>query len=368
VKQRLLAESRHFEFFQLVRLLTLQQPDAVAPGGEGPAARENVRFRPALNLGFPSSDVDSVEELPGGLDFPARFRVTVNFMGLYGPSSPMPNHFTEDMLGAGDARDPARDFIDLFHHRTISLLYRAWGKYRYPLQFTRERTEPFTHRLLCLMGLGTPGMVEGTGLPAVPLLRTGGALSTHHRSAAGLEGYLRNHFEGVDIRVIACVERLAPIPAAQLNRLGGSGSRLGQDAYLGERVRDRTGAFRIRIGAMSCANFRSFLPRGERLRRLALLTRLYVRDPLSFDVELLLVAPEVPPLRLSPPHDLPLGQMSWLAPRGREQGRARVPMRGLDPLTVSRASRAVPAAAPARSTTTTTTTRPQPRTIPPRRS
>ena len=41
---------------------------------------------------------------------------------------------------------------------------------------------------------------------------------------------------------------------------------------------------------------------------------------------------DVPALRLSPEADLPLGLMSWLAPRGDAEGRALLAPRGLDPL------------------------------------
>ena len=99
--ERLLAHPRDYDFFQLVRMLLREDPAATPPGGEGPPRRENVRFRPAAHLGFAPSDVDVVEVLPAAEDEPARFRVTVNFMGLYGPASPMPNHVTEDILWAG---------------------------------------------------------------------------------------------------------------------------------------------------------------------------------------------------------------------------------------------------------------------------
>ena len=102
LSERLLAESWRFSFFQLVRLLTDQRPGSVPPGGEGPACREAVRFRASASMGFPASDVASVEERPDPAgEGASRFLLTVNFFGLYGPASPMPNHFTEEILWAG---------------------------------------------------------------------------------------------------------------------------------------------------------------------------------------------------------------------------------------------------------------------------
>ena len=59
-------------------------------------------------------------------------------MGLYGPSSPLPNHYTEDVLWASADEDAARSFLDLFNHRLISLVFRAWEKYRQPFRFAQS--------------------------------------------------------------------------------------------------------------------------------------------------------------------------------------------------------------------------------------
>jgi len=366
LKERLLNESHRFNFFQLVNLLVRERRNAVPPGGPGPAARENVRFRPAASLGFPAADVAEVEEIAigevgeigesgeiGEVDKigetgdaaaveprATRFRVTVNFMGLYGPASPMPNHFTEDIVWSGKEGQGARDFLDLFHHRILSFLYSSWAKYRHTAQFDPRGTDAFSRRAFCLLGLGTQGMRESVGVPAVPLLRTAGALLSRRRSAVGLEGFLRDHLEGVEVKIEPCLERFARIPEDQMLRLrraspdgaGGVGNRLGAGACLGERVRDRSGAFQIVLGPMGEASFRRLLPGGEGLRRIVHLVRLYVVDPLDFRVMLRLREDDVPALRLDPGAVLPLGLMSWIAPRAAREGQSRVSIRGLDPL------------------------------------
>ncbi len=331
--ERVLRECTRYSFYQLVRILVRSRESAVTPGGEGPVGRETVRFRPAASLGFAASDVQEIEVREDPLaEIPIRYIVTVNFMGLYGPSSPMPPHFTEEIIWAGAEGAGPRDFLDIFHHRLISLVYRAWEKYRYPIQFEGDATDRFTQRIACLAGLGTPGIAEAAGLPLLELLRVTGALGAHHRSASGLAGLLRDQFEGIPIDVEACVERDAPIPRALAMRLGRSASRLGEDACLGERVRDRSGKFRIVLGPLGPDEYRRFLPRGEDLERLARLVRLFATDPLEFDVALRLAPDGVPALRLSPEADLPLGLMSWLTPRGDAEGRALLSTRGIDPL------------------------------------
>lgn len=335
LEERIPREAHAWSFFQIVRALAATAPGASVPGGGGPARAENLRFRPALSLGFAPSGVAGVERLEDAEEDGAptpRWRVEVNFMGVYGPASPLPNHFTEDFLHTPHEPDPARDFVDLFHHRMISLFYRAWEKYRYPLRYGRGGRDPLTQRMLCLAGLGTPGMQDGARLSLPPLLRTAGLLADGHRSAAGLECFLRVQLGLERVRVVACAPRRARIPHAQRLALGKGDVQLGCSTVLGERLADRAGAFRIVVGPLRLPAYRRFLPGGEDLARLVRLARLYVRDPLDFSVVLRLEEAEVPGLRLASPDPQPLGWASWVSPTGREEGVARVPTRAFDPL------------------------------------
>ena len=366
---RMAEECHRYSFFQLLRLLG-RALGGVMPGGTGPAARERVRLRPSASMGFPRCAVESVElpsaassggrpsgPLPSGGPLPeglpraaepfdgeppeapegGRAVVTVNFMGLYGPSSPLPNHFTEEILWAGADGAAARDFLDLFHHRLISFVYRAWEKYRYPMQYRAGGEDRHSRRVLSLLGLGTAGAGGAAGIPAASVLRIAGLLRSRARSAAGLEAALRDHTGGLPIRVVPFVSRRASVPPDQRARLGRGTCRLGETACLGERVLDSAGAFEIAIGPLSCEDYRRFLPGGDALDRLVRLVRFYVPDPLHFHVRLRTRDGEAPRLALAPSAGLPLGRMSWLAPRPLEAGEAVVPVRDSDPLHRARA-------------------------------
>ena len=49
--------------------------------------------------------------------------MTVNFMGLTGPSGVLPRHYTERLFAEvrGEERHALRDWLDLFNHRLVSL-------------------------------------------------------------------------------------------------------------------------------------------------------------------------------------------------------------------------------------------------------
>jgi len=308
-----LAGERHrTSFFQMVQLLLRGLPGAEAPGGAGPTSREALRFRSSTGLGFAAADVEEIEALenPGG-ELSHLVRLTVNFMGIYGPASPMPSHVTEELLWAGREGEALRDFLDLFNHRLISFVYRAWEKYRHHVQFSPDGPDRFTRRALCFTGLGTAGALPALGGPYLPLLRVAGLLNQKPHSAVGLEGLLQDHFPGIEIEVEPMVPVEVRIPADQVARLGVSG-RLGENLCLGESLRDRGGNFRVSLGPLPRERYRELLPRGETFRRLVRTIRFYVSDPFTFSVRLRLAEGEVPPLRLSEEGRLPLGQMSWL--------------------------------------------------------
>ena len=52
----------------------------------------------------------------------------------------------------------------------ISLFYQAWEKYRFTIAYERGERDRFSHHLLDLIGLGTPGLQERQSVPDDSLL------------------------------------------------------------------------------------------------------------------------------------------------------------------------------------------------------
>jgi type VI secretion system protein ImpH len=93
----------------------------------------------------------------------------------------------------------ARDFLDLFNHRLISLFYRAWEKYRFPIDYEQALAKQkgydrFSLHLFDLVGLGIEGLRERLEVEDEALLFYAGLLAQHPHSASALEGLRQDYF------------------------------------------------------------------------------------------------------------------------------------------------------------------------------
>jgi type VI secretion system protein ImpH len=335
----LFREGHRFDFFQAVRLLERLARER-ARDGEGPRRhpvgedrlpnQEVVRFRALPALSFPAGTVAQLRE-PDGDGEPGPAEMVVTFLGLTGPAGVLPAHYTRLLLErVRKFRDHAlRDFLDLFHHRLIALFYRAWAKYRLPIAYERAHLDsggpgmdPCTRVLYSLIGFGTGRLRGCLEVPDEALLYYAGHFAHFPRSAVALEALLRDYF-GLPIRVAQFQGQwlyLSPedrslLPSAA--RPLGQNGQLGVSCVAGGRVWDVQGKFRLRVGPLTYEQFRHLLPNTLGLRSLGQLTRAYVGAELDFDVQLVLLASEVPWCRLAPRGaDHPrLGWNTWVRSR-----------------------------------------------------
>jgi type VI secretion system protein ImpH len=240
----------------------------------------------------------------------------VNFMGITGPSGVLPYCYTELILERLRARDPALEaFLDIFNHRMISFFYRAWEKYRFPATYYRG-DDIFTHHLLDLIGLGTPGLKDRQSVPDNALLHYTALVGGHARSAEALETILNGYFE-----VPAEVEqfagawyRLDPSSQCSMTDEGDDSEKLGAGVVVGDEIWDQQSRVRISLGPLSLEQYSSFLPGGSAHEPLKALVRFFSNDELDFEVRLILEREQVPKCEVGGEDESAprLGWVSWL--------------------------------------------------------
>ncbi|MBN8525141.1 MAG: type VI secretion system baseplate subunit TssG [Planctomycetes bacterium] len=287
--ERLLRDGRTWDFVQAVAAIEEASPGCQSVGTGPSPAKEAVRFRPELSLAFPSSDIAGIQRLPEVEGQRAKIRVETTFMGVYGQASPLPPFATE-MLMPEDAA-PARDFLDIFHHRILSLAYRVLTKYRV------DRSREHEARLRAFIG-ASPDLP----LPQLPgegqMLAIAGLLSQQPRSAAALAAALGAWLGGVPVAIEQCAPTWTPLPAERQGRLGSANCGAGTDCLAGERILSRTTAFRVHVGPVGADDFRRFLPGGDGMAAVTALVAEFNSDLLDWDVQVRLAPDALPPASL----------------------------------------------------------------------
>jgi len=270
-------------FFGLVSFLERVTVGASALGGEGPPNREGIRFRHDPDLGFHSADVRSVEIA----EDPRRFEVLTTFLGLSGTASPLPPYIAEGVLVDTFEQGTQRDFLDLFHHRAVSLLYRSVNRLNPAREHRSDASDPWLLRLLGLAGVHPD---PDLALQARHLMVLIPILAKRARGAAALRvavlAVLRDELPDLEVRIRELAGQWLTVDEDQYTRLGTRNHALGELTVLGRRVYDRRGRFAIRLGILTREQADLFAEGQLLLDRLRAAVSLVLRDPLEYDVEL----------------------------------------------------------------------------------
>uniref|UniRef100_UPI0035A0240A type VI secretion system baseplate subunit TssG n=1 Tax=Pseudomonas aeruginosa TaxID=287 RepID=UPI0035A0240A len=160
LSQRLRRTPQRFELLQALLLLERERPQAL-PLGTGNAPRaEALRLRGPLLPLFASSEVESL------LDDPQQPVLSTPVFGLGGPDGPLPYAYQEWLQQRARQKDHApAEFLDLFQHRLLSLLYRVLRKHRVALGFAVPAATPVQAQLRALSGLLPKALQERLALP-----------------------------------------------------------------------------------------------------------------------------------------------------------------------------------------------------------
>jgi type VI secretion system protein ImpH len=311
LEEQLRQSPTSFEFFQAVRILEQLLPTRRPVGLFVEPSMEVARFAANPDTAFPASEIQSLELTA---DRPPR--VTVNFMGLTGPEGVLPYYYSLLATERLRARDPTlRDFLDIFHHRIISLFYRAWEKYRCAVSHERDQRDRVTQHLKDLLGLGAAELQQRLAIRDESLLFYVGLFAPRQRSAAALQQLVADYF-GVPVEVEQFVGGWYPLSATTQCTLGDDGDaseQLGWGAVAGQEVWDPQARVRLRLGPLTRRQYDRFLPNGSAYEPLQTLTRFFCGDQFDFEVQLILARDEVPACALeAEAPSSPLGWCTWM--------------------------------------------------------
>lgn len=318
----LLARAPQMNFMQLCQLFEVSAPQRPGFGTRDTPEHEPLRFRPRARVGFPAGEVASVEfdaeGVSHGPNAPPTVRTT--FMGLYGVDAAMPSHMIDDIVLRTEGHEALEAFLDQFNHRFVTLLYRAWKKYRYPVGFRPGGTDAHSRKLLSLAGFGWGEKPARAGLPDSRVLALLGLLIQRTRTPEGLAGVVALAVPGVEVRVdeffpiVKGAGRPQPLTsAASASGVQGESGRrgLGGGYVLGTRLMYRSRAARVTLRPASAEQAHDLLPGARLHRELMAFICLYVGTKADVFLRMEVSSRIVPAPRIGVPRDGPPPRLAW---------------------------------------------------------
>lgn len=302
----ILAQASELPFVTLVSAIERASGGKVALGGDGPFQDEAIRFRHDPGLVFHTHDISAVSH--DG----RRVELTTTFAGLTGSASPLPPMFIESMGRDDDDGVLQRDFLDLFHHRLLSLFYRGLLKH----DLARAvQAGPLPHILRWLLGLaGLPyeHAERTSGLALCNLLRLLPLLLCYPPNAARLALAIRDVLDDVlglaEVHVVPLTGGYVSIAESARPRLG-IDMRLGNTTALGARAPSPASELCVQIRALCPDSCGRLSPGGDRHALLVHTVRLFA--PETVCVTLALTPSHAPVTKLGHAASR-LGTHSWL--------------------------------------------------------
>ena len=294
-----------FDFFTALRRLECSFPNQARIGTSSRPSEDPVRFGQEPSMAFAPSTLSAFQSGRDG--FPPRLLEL--FFGVFGPNGPLPLHLTEyarDRLRNADDPTFAR-FADIFHHRFLSLFFRAWADAEPTNGLDRLDDDRFSNLVGALSGLGIPAVRDRDAMPDFAKFFFIGRISNQTRNAEGLLAILKYYF-AMPVNLQEFIGEWLDIPWHSRLRLGESllTGALGQTATLGERVWECQSKFRLTFGPLSMDDYQRMLPGGSSLQSLIAIVRNYIGDEYDWDVHLILKKEEVKPTQLGK-----FGQLGW---------------------------------------------------------
>ncbi|MDR2500381.1 MAG: type VI secretion system baseplate subunit TssG, partial [Treponema sp.] len=269
------------DFWGFIRKLDNAKASGPRLGHGKTPGEENVRFGQAPYLNFPPTEIAGIIE--GGRQAGVDATVIVYFFGLLGVNGPMPREFTSYVFRRSHNYydNTWRRFLDIIHHRFLSLYYRAFAANQQALSFDRPDQDPITDIIKALAGF-PPGKGY-TERQEQGVLSAAEHFSFLVKNRWGLEDALRRSF-GFNLTIREFVPAAYDIPPENYAVLGKKNSSLGVNLQIGRTYMTITGKFEIHIGPLSFEEYRKFMSMKSGFSHLTSLTALYLDRPLDYTV------------------------------------------------------------------------------------
>lgn len=297
-------------FEALLRYLDANSPMHERIGYSVSLKQDAFRLGQTPQLHFHASAFSEIVKQPES----RQYKLKNVFWGLFGINGALPHHLTEYAIERQYRYQDKTlsEFCDIFHHRFLSLYYRAWAD--------AQPTVSQDHAQTAATGQGRKGDIFGQQV-AVFSGVCGKAPSTTHQFDKYLAGLLSNKNRGAGVLQQALSSLLKKpveirefegywynLSKSEYSLLGRANARLGQEAMLGTSSFQRSFNFSIIIGPLNYQDYISLVSDKQQFRLLRQVTSKVVGSEFSYNIQLKLLAQQKQAARLG---QCTLGINSW---------------------------------------------------------
>ncbi|RXJ67327.1 type VI secretion system baseplate subunit TssG [Halarcobacter ebronensis] len=212
------------------------------PNSTFEALYEKIVFKSNTSLSFQKSEIDRIRFIEE--EGVVKAELTLNFLGIFGSSSPLPSHYSEMVLDSLDEDMVLYDFLNLFNHHLQKFIYPIWEKHRYYIQYKKDLSDRFSKYALSFLGIHNQNK-EHSKLKLQKLISAIGILSMKHKSSGTIKSILKHYLSHNEIEVIQCIPAKYEIPSWQQSSLGSNNITLGSDFLIGESIISKNSKFRV---------------------------------------------------------------------------------------------------------------------------
>lgn len=293
-------------FISLLRCIAARDASRPEPGTASLPRQEPFRIGQLPSMAFAPREIASLKIRHGRLD------IRLFGLGLWGPQGPLPLHMTELAYNRAEGHQDhtLASFADLFHHRALSLFYRAWASSQATACLDRPGHEAFSFYIGSLIGTDAREAAHSC-LPTHGRWSAAAHLVREARNPDGVAATLSHHF-GVPIMVEEYVSHWIQVAPSEHTRLGVPGPSVivGEGAVLGEMIPDQQHKFRLVVGPLDLDQYLRLTPHGDDLPTLVEWVRAFVGHEYAWEIKLLVKPRAAPPARADTSQRL--GYSTWL--------------------------------------------------------
>lgn len=293
-------------FLSLLRAVAARDSQMPLPGTASLPRQEPYRIGQQPSMVFAPREIAALSTRLG------RLGIRLFSLGLWGPQGPLPLHMTEVVYSRMESHqdNTLADFADLFHHRALSLFYRAWASAQSTASLDRPHDETFSFYIASLIGTDVREAARSC-LPTHARYSASAHLVREARNPDGLAASL-SHYFGVPMAVEEFVRHWIMLDVAGQTQLGRPGAEaiVGEGALLGEAIPDCQHKFRLVVGPLDLDQYLRLTPHGADLSTLVEWVRAFVGHEYDWEVKLLVKPREAPPARAD--ESQRLGYSTWL--------------------------------------------------------